>query len=458
MVLSVLPDKGVPLRAEQADELWTRAGPTMIGIVVMVTVLIFIGHEFSGIVAPLLLGAWLAFMGGAVLFLIATLAVFTVPRWRQARSARFWMHCISIVTVSFAGGIASSVWILLPPANDALRMLSIFLYVWFVAMVMMASATPLSAAGCLALIASLLAFVLTHPMPYAGPLAVFLLMVAAALLTMRRQIWRVADEAAAARAISVRAAESLERALAIVRAERDAKTRFIAAASHDLQQPIQAASLFLDTALDARDAAVRDQAASGARRALRSTQALIEAMLDHLRLEAGAIAPQPIDVALDDVIAAVALDHAPAAGSAGIAIATVDSRIVATADPRLLQRALGNLVANAVRHSGGTRVLIGARLIGGAARLWVIDDGRGVAEADVERLFEDFVQGSDHGADNRGGFGLGLSSARHLAQLQGGALDLDRRWRGGSAFVISLQVARRTETPVTALEARRSAA
>ncbi|QNA85215.1 HAMP domain-containing histidine kinase [Sphingomonas sp. So64.6b] len=444
MVLRGLPDPGSMLRPDETAEMWGRARTAMVGIVVMTSVLIFIRAEFAGLVAPLLLNGWLAFMTTSVLLLSGSLAAFAVPRWRAARSARFWVRMTQLVTILFCGGIAASVWILLPAAGEPLRMLMIYLYFWFIAMVMMANGNSMSMVGCFALLVSLSAFVISYDMPYAMPLAGFLTMAGIALIAIRRLIWRTADEASAARQMSERAAEALERALAILRAERDAKTRFIASASHDLQQPIQAASLFFDTALNTPDPVARDSAAAGARSAFTSIQALIESMLDHLRLDAGAIRAKPVEIALDDVVAATALDHDAAAQAAGTRIVTVTSRIAATADPHLLRRALGNLVANAVRHAHGTRVLIGARLTAGGAMLWVIDDGRGISGVDIGTLFDDFAQGSDHGAENRGGFGLGLSSARRLAELQGGALDLDRRWTGGSAFFIGLPAARRT--------------
>jgi signal transduction histidine kinase len=71
-------------------------------------------------------------------------------------------------------------------------------------------------------------------------------------------------------------------------------------------------------------------------------------------------------------------------------------------------------------------------------RLWVIDDGRGVAAQDQARLFDDYAQGSDHGDEVRGGFGLGLASVRRIMALMGGRCGLDPRWRGGAAFFLEL--------------------
>lgn len=443
MALRIMPEPGVKLRLEEVEEMRSKSRTTIVGIVVMATVLIFIHAQFSAIVDAMLLRGWLAFMGGSVLFLCLLLAAFAVPRWRAARSARFWVRASQVVTVSFCAGIAASVWILLPPADDDLRMFAIFLYVWFVAMVMMTGGDGLSVLGCLALIASLSAFVLTHDVPFATPLTLFLIMAGAAIIGIRGLIWRAANDASDARAMTQRAAESLERALAIVRAERDAKTRFIASASHDLQQPIQAAHLFMDQALESEDPVSRARAARGAKSAFQSVQALLETMLDHLRLDAGAVIARVGDVPIDHIVGAVVMEHGPAAQSAGVRLILVKSRIVARADARLLQRALANLVGNAIHHAHGTRVLVGARVRQDAVELSVIDDGRGIAPGDVERLFDDFAQGSDHGLENRGGFGLGLSSARRLIELQRGTLVLDRRWRRGAAFRIRLPLGQR---------------
>ncbi|HEX7945954.1 MAG TPA: ATP-binding protein, partial [Phenylobacterium sp.] len=133
--------------------------------------------------------------------------------------------------------------------------------------------------------------------------------------------------------------------------------------------------------------------------------------------------------------------HEPSARLAGVDIIALTSRLSARADPELVERALGNLVANAIRHAKARRLLIGARRRGGRVRLWVIDDGVGIGEVDAVRLFQDFAQGSDHGDEIRGGFGLGLASARRMAGLMGGAVGLERQWRGGSAFWLELPAA-----------------
>jgi signal transduction histidine kinase len=102
-----------------------------------------------------------------------------------------------------------------------------------------------------------------------------------------------------------------------------------------------------------------------------------------------------------------------------------------------LERALGNLVHNAILHSGGKRILIGARRRGrDAVRLWVIDDGVGVQRGDTRHIFDDYYRGLNSRAAARSGFGLGLSSVRRIAGIMGGEAGLDPRWARGAAFYL----------------------
>jgi signal transduction histidine kinase len=406
---------------------WARAMPLIVGIVVISTVVLFVRAEFASLVDPVLLDGWLAYMGACVVFQVGTLAASMVPRWRAARPRLFWVRLGQITSIAFCAGIVASVWILMPPADDILRLLMIILCMWFIAMVIILNADRLSIVGALAVVASMAAFTLVYDIQYAIPLAGFLIMEGIALVMIRRLIWR--------------AAETRDAALQIVRKERDAKTRFIASASHDLQQPLQAASLYFDQILDSTDAGQRERAIAGARSAFASTQRLLETMLDHLRLEAGAAPVRIEPVALDDLLAAIALEHGAAARAAGMRIRMVSTSLSVLGDRAMLTRTIGNLVTNAIRHGQGERILIGARRARGRAEIWVIDDGNGIPAADVATIFDDYAQGAQHRGAERGGFGLGLASARRMAHLMSGTIDLDRRWTSGAAFVLRLRLA-----------------
>lgn len=224
--------------------------------------------------------------------------------------------------------------------------------------------------------------------------------------------------------------------------ERDARLRFIASASHDLGQPLQSARLFLDQTMKG-DSAAREKAARNARWAFENAEGRLRAIIDHLRLDSGSVPVQVTEEKAGSILARVVALHEPAARVAGIELRTLPSSLDVMADLSLAEQALGNLLANAIRHSGGTRVLLGVKRRRDMARLWVIDNGTGIASDDQDRLFEDYFQGSNHGDQVRGGFGLGLASAKRMAGLMGGTAGYGPRWTRGSAFYLELRRAGR---------------
>lgn len=172
-------------------------------------------------------------------------------------------------------------------------------------------------------------------------------------------------------------------------------------------------------------------------------------MLDHLRLEAGAVQPHITDLAVGPLIARVAALAEVGADRAAIDIRLQPSRMRVRADPDLTERALSNLVDNARKHARCSRILLGARRVGARVRIWVIDDGVGIAEADLPHLFDDYVQGSNHDDEIRGGFGLGLASVQRMMALMSGTAGLDPRWRRGSAFYLDFAAVDESATDAT---------
>ncbi len=194
-------------------------------------------------------------------------------------------------------------------------------------------------------------------------------------------------------------------------------------------------------AMRATDPALRARAARRVEWAFDATEDLLRRILNHLRLEAGAVEAQIAPFGVGVAMARAAEMNEPSARLAGVQLRVLPSRLTALGDAALAERVLGNLLGNALRHAKAGRVLMGARRRTGRVCVWVIDDGVGVAEADLARLFDDYVQGSDHGDEIRGGFGLGLASAQRMAAAMGGGVGLERKWRRGSAFWLELPVA-----------------
>lgn len=342
--------------------------------------------------------------------------------WRLHDRAIMWMGNAAII-----GGF----WLGMPYADDALLLLVVFFSFAPVVVEALGTVERPPARGASLIPLTLPAFIalyfLIHWDRYSPILVPYAVAHGYVAIALRATVQRAVDRTYAA--------------MQQVAAERDARTRFLASASHDLGQPLQAARLFFDEVMESRTKAERETAGRRVTWALDAAEQLLRRMLDHLRLEAGAVRPQVRDVAVGSAIARVAEMHEPAARLAGLDIIALSSRLTARADPDLLERALGNLVANAIRHAKARRLLVGARRRAGRVRLWVIDDGAGVAEADAERLFADYFQGSDHGDEIRGGFGLGLASARRMAGLMDGEVGLEQRWRRGSAFWLELPAA-----------------
>lgn len=225
-------------------------------------------------------------------------------------------------------------------------------------------------------------------------------------------------------------------------AARDARTRFLQAATHDLGQPLQAARLFHEQALRAAGEQPRRDAAEAARAAFDAMERLLHSILDHLRLSEGRMVAKIGPVPVDRLLAGLVRQFKPMAALHGVDLAALPvgrhlGRQV-LGDPYLCERVLGNLIDNALRHAGAKRVRIGLRRDpAGIVRLFVADDGIGLRQANVEALFEDFTQGPGHA---EGGFGLGLASARRAALAMGGRLGHEPRWRRGTQFVLELPV------------------
>jgi signal transduction histidine kinase len=377
----------------------------------------------------------IAIVNGVYIAAWASLLVWMLRRG-DARGRRIFNRA-----VAWGGNLGLTVlfWLAMPYASEDVRLASVAgLFATAAMQVGVAIERPPAARWMalspVALPVALGLYFLTHSDSYRWFLAPFCFAHAVNTAALHGIIQRAVNRAFAAR----RTAES---ALAQAAAERDARTRFLASASHDLGQPLQAARLSFDQALRSPDAGRRAAAVRRADWAFDAMEELLRRILDYLRLDAGAVAPNLRPTPLGPLISRVAEINEPAARLANVEIVALPSRLAAAADAELTERALGNLVGNAIRHAKARRVLIGARRTGECVRVWVIDDGVGVAPGDAERLFEDFVQGSDHGEEIRGGFGLGLASARRMAGLMQGAVGLDGGWRRGSAFWLELPAA-----------------
>lgn len=333
---------------------------------------------------------------------------------------------------------AASVWVFMPVAEPELRALLLVLYAWFLIVQFAAAteATQVLGVAVAMLVGSLTAWLLVERPPHFLKLALCLPLFGATLLAIRRFVRQAVVKATTAQAAADASRRELAAALVELERERDAKTHFIRAASHDLQQPLQAASLFLDRVKAGARAADQSSSLGGLKRSLGAARNLVDAMLEHLKLEGGVVRPDQLDFQAGELFDRVLVTQGPAADAAQVRLSLVGRRVALRSDPILLARAVENLVANAIRHSGGRRIVVGARARRDQVTLWVIDDGRGLAPGDEGRIFRPFEQGGHVGAS--GGFGLGLASVAGLVEVLCGVCGARAGLTRGAAFYIRL--------------------
>lgn len=257
----------------------------------------------------------------------------------------------------------------------------------------------------------------------------------------------ISQERAATQAVR-EANETLERRVvertlelqdALAEAERAnrSKSRFVAAASHDLLQPLSAAKLFLSSLDGADTPAPQRETAAKAARALRSVEGILEALLDISKLDAGRATVHLTPVRVDRLLAQLADEMAPLADAKGLQLRVVPSRAVVVSDATYLRRILQNLISNAIRYTATGRVLVGARHLRDALRLEVWDTGPGIPESQREQVFREF-QRLNAAASAAEGMGLGLSIVERACALLHHPLNLISTDGRGSCFQVTV--------------------
>jgi Na+/proline symporter/signal transduction histidine kinase len=264
---------------------------------------------------------------------------------------------------------------------------------------------------------------------------------------------------------SVEAAEALERANenlerrvkerteeltrlndALARAKREAedanisKTRFLAAASHDILQPLNAARLYVTSLVERQGAGDDAQLVSNVDASLEAVEEILGALLDISRLDSGALRPEISSFRLDELMRQLEVEFAPLAREKGLALTFVASTRSVRSDRRLLRRLLQNLVSNAIKYTPQGRVLIGARLKDGRVRVDVHDTGLGIPWSKKREIFREFHR-LDQGARVARGLGLGLSIVERIARVLDHRIDVESKPGRGSRFSITVPLA-----------------
>ena len=237
-----------------------------------------------------------------------------------------------------------------------------------------------------------------------------------------------------------RTSEALLAAKQVAEQANLGKSRFLAAASHDLRQPLQTLSL-LQGILAKR---IKDE--SGVKliakleETLGAMAGMLNTLLDINQLEAGIVQPEIAEFRIDGLLDRLRTEFTYHTTGKGLDWRVVESGLTIRSDPRLLEQTLRNLLANAVKYTEGGKVLLGCRRRGDKLRIEVWDTGIGIPAGQLKSIFEEFHQLDNAARERSRGLGLGLSIVQRISDLLGHRIDV-RSWPNrGSVFAIEVPI------------------
>ena len=261
---------------------------------------------------------------------------------------------------------------------------------------------------------------------------------------------------------SVKAAEALERANATLerrvrertkeltrlnteleraKAEADdanvSKTRFVAAASHDILQPLNAARLYVTSLIERQRAGEDADLVRNVDASLEAVEEIFAALLDISRLDTGAMKPEMTDFRIDELLQRLEMEFVPLAREKGLALKFMPCALTVRSDRRLLRRLLQNLVSNAIKYTPAGSVLVGCRRHGARLRIEVYDTGIGIPQGKRRAVFKEFHR-LDQGARVARGLGLGLSIVERIARVLDCEVTLKSDAGRGSRFSVEV--------------------
>lgn len=217
-----------------------------------------------------------------------------------------------------------------------------------------------------------------------------------------------------------------------------AKSRFLAAASHDLRQPMHAIALYVESLKPQMQGRGAEDVLKKIERSILGTVELFNAILDVTKLDAGVVQPTLVPVRIRTLLLHLADEFAPEADRKNVSLRVHAPDVWVESDAILLERILRNLLSNALRHTSRGGVLLSARPYRGKLRLQVWDTGSGIAPENQARVFEEFYQVEVREGKAPRGMGLGLAIVRRLARLLGHPLQLHSRPGQGTVFALDV--------------------
>jgi CheY-like chemotaxis protein/two-component sensor histidine kinase len=219
------------------------------------------------------------------------------------------------------------------------------------------------------------------------------------------------------------------------------KTRFLAAASHDILQPLNAARLYVTSLVERAGGSEVSRLVENIDDSLEAIEEILGALLDISRLDAGAMTPSITSFKIGDLMRSLEIEFAPIARAKQLDLTFVPCALPVESDRLLLRRLLQNLISNAIKYTPRGRVLVGVRRHGQSLRIGVYDTGVGIPVQKRGEIFKEFHR-LEQGARIARGLGLGLSIVERLARVLNHGISLDSTAGGGSVFAVTVPTAK----------------
>jgi CheY-like chemotaxis protein/anti-sigma regulatory factor (Ser/Thr protein kinase) len=218
------------------------------------------------------------------------------------------------------------------------------------------------------------------------------------------------------------------------------KTKFLAAASHDILQPLNAARLYVTSLVERQRGGDDSQLIGNIDASLDAVEEIFGALLDISRLDTGAMKTEKMNFRIDELFRQLEVEFTPLAQEKGLKLKFVASSLAVHSDRRLLRRLLQNLVSNAIKYTPRGRVLVGCRRRRGKLRIYVYDTGLGVPHGKKNAIFKEFHR-LDEGAKVARGLGLGLSIVERIARVLEHKITVASTVGRGSCFSVDVPIA-----------------
>lgn len=229
------------------------------------------------------------------------------------------------------------------------------------------------------------------------------------------------------------------------------KTRFLAAASHDVLQPLNAARLSISALSDLQTTQDGRTMAQQVERSLETMEELLRTLLDISKLDAGVVRPEITTIQLDTLFQSLQSDFAPLAERKGLRLRFRPTRLAVLSDQGMYRRVVQNIVSNAIRYTRNGGVFVAARARGDQVRVDVIDTGTGIPEDEFDAVFEEFHRGPDLSDDGSGGLGLGLSIVKRMVAALDHPLNFTSVVGKGTVFRLNAPMAARPLVEATSI-------